>query len=267
MLVSSPQDGNVEVWDIDNREMVFSLGITFNRVTPNVFCSQSMALCMTAHRLSVWDIECGTLVTEMDLDVTRGPAASAVSHFAHTSLFERVALLVSDDDFNQTIVVLEPTECIIRLRIAEFDVKDEFFPDSAVFTSDGRLLIFVKARSEVAENDLNIDFVKVGDIIFYTAMQNVVDCSIRWQTRLTRVFHACVSLSLSLSLSLSPSLSLPSLSLSLHVIRAQPSPFLYVFKHYRVACPHHMFTSLQDGVCQGSFQSYHMSKPSDFPLL
>ena len=154
--------------------MVFSLGITFNRVTPNVFCSQSMALCMTAHRLSVWDIECGTLVTEMDLDETRGPAASAVSHFAHTSLFERVALLVSDDDFNQTIVVLEPTESVVRLRIAGFDVKDEFFPDSAVFTSDGRLLIFVKARSEVADNDLNIDFVKVSDGLFCTTLQSAL---------------------------------------------------------------------------------------------
>ena len=153
--------------------MVFSLGITFNRVTPNVFCSQSMALCMTAHRLSVWDIECGTLVNEMDLEETRGPAASAVSHFCHTRLFERVALLVSDDDFNQTIVVLEPTESVVRLRIAEFDVKDEFFPDSAVFTSDGRLLIFVKARSEVADDDMNIDFVKVSDTLSCPAIHKV----------------------------------------------------------------------------------------------
>ena len=155
----------MEVWDVDNREMVFSLGVTYNRVTPNVFCSESMVLSMTAHRLSVWDIEFGTTTAEMDLAEARGPAASAVSHFCHTRLFERVALLVSDDDFNQTIVVLEPAERLVKLRMADFDVKDEFFPDSADFTSDGRLLVFVKARSEVAENDQNIDFIKVGNVI------------------------------------------------------------------------------------------------------
>ena len=80
---------------------------------------------------------------------------------------------MSDDDFNQTIVVLEPTESVVRLRIAEFDVKDEFFPDSAVFTSDGRLLIFVKARSEVADNDMNIDFVKVSDTLSCPAIHKV----------------------------------------------------------------------------------------------
>ena len=151
----------MEVWDVDNREMVFSLGVTVNRVSPNVFCSESTVLTMTAHRLSVWDIECGTFVAEMDLTEARGPAASAVSHFCHTRLFDLVALLISDDDFNQTIVVLQPAERLVKLRLAEFDVKDEFFPDSADFTSDGRLLVFVKARSEVAENDQNIDFVKV----------------------------------------------------------------------------------------------------------
>ena len=201
--------------------MVFSLGITFNRVTPNVFCSQSMALCMTAHRLSVWDIECGTLVTEMDLDETRGPAASAVSHFAHTSLFERVALLVSDDDFNQTIVVLEPTESIVRLRIAEFDVKDEFFPDSAVFTSDGRLLIFVKARSEVGDNDLNIDFVKVSDSLFCTAIQSVstLGCDRQFNQLLQHfVQGARSSGSLHISFELSPFHSFPSFNHCLAVL-------------------------------------------------
>ena len=63
----------------------------------------------------------------------------------------------SDEEFNQSLKIFNTIQnkCIHQLN--NYDLKDEFYKNSALFTDDEKTFIFVNARSERAAEDMIVD--------------------------------------------------------------------------------------------------------------
>ena len=58
----------LEIWDLENNELVHALGVRYDRVTPNVFCSSTHVLGVNSADLVVWEIESTNVVYCVDLE-------------------------------------------------------------------------------------------------------------------------------------------------------------------------------------------------------
>ncbi len=65
--VMKNKDGTIEVWDIARKEFVFSLGVTYDKVAPNVYTSDLYVLTLNAMEMIVWEIESGSEIRKMNL--------------------------------------------------------------------------------------------------------------------------------------------------------------------------------------------------------
>ena len=81
--------------------------------------------------------------------------------FCHSADFTTAAIHLSDEDFNQTIALVHLQSGQVLYKLSQFDVKDEFFKSSALFTESGDRMVFVMARSEVVSDKKSSDFVKL----------------------------------------------------------------------------------------------------------
>ena len=177
--VMKNENGYIEIWDLENNEFVFNLGIRFDKVQPNVFTNRSNVLGMNGTELTVWEIQSGLVVHQVDVESLLGGHFSSVSVFCCSDDFTFVTIHTSDEEFNQSLSVIHISEAKLVHKISEFDVKDEFFKDSAAFICDGEFhkMAFVMARSEVVNEKQNADFVKFK--IFSTesmTIEQTIEC-------------------------------------------------------------------------------------------
>ena len=163
LAVMKSKDGYIEVWDMIHEERAFYLGIKYDKVTPNIFVSVYRVLGINSTQsLKVWEIKSGRALITLDLDSLFGNI-STLSCICHTKEFELLAFHMSDEEFNQRVVVVDTERGDIVYELSNFDVKDEFFSDSAMFyqkVENG--LLFVNARSVVVGEDSTEDIINLS---------------------------------------------------------------------------------------------------------
>ena len=161
--VMKNKEGFIEIWDLDKNEVVFNLGVQYDRVTPNVFTTEVQVLTLDGTILKVWDIESGKSLRSLDLENHIGTNTTAFNITAHTQDFKLVSVLSSDEDFNQVIRIIDIESDSVIHQLPSFDVKDEFFgAKSAVFLKYKPYLVFVSARTETLADDTQADIVKLN---------------------------------------------------------------------------------------------------------
>ena len=161
LAVMKTKDGSIEVWDLDTIESVFTLPVTFDRAAPNVFACGTAVLGVVGKRMHIWDIESGLASVDMDLRDDVGSDTAIMTHFCHANNLQHVALHVSDDDFNQMIIVVDTAQSKIAHKFTDFTVKDELISHSAAFTLDGRLLVFANVKSGEANDKATVEYVYI----------------------------------------------------------------------------------------------------------
>ena len=161
--VMKNKDGFIEIWDLDKNEVVFNLGVQYDRVTPNVFTTETQVLTLDGSILKMWDIESGKSTRSLDLTNHIGMNTTTFNIVAHTQDFKLVSVLSSDEDFNQVIRIIDIETDSVIYQLPSFDVKDEFFGTrSAVFLKCKPYMVFVSARTETMADDTQADIVKLN---------------------------------------------------------------------------------------------------------
>ena len=169
--------GYVEVWDLENNELVHSLGVRYDKVTPNIFCNSTHVVGVNGADVVLWEIESGMTVYSVDLEKLLNEPITSMYLFCATSDFSIVAIHISDDDFNQAIALVRGATGEVLHKLAKFDVKDEFFKSSAIFTDDSKRMVFVMARSVVVDDKKSSDFVKLKVFDLETmSLLHTVEC-------------------------------------------------------------------------------------------
>ena len=161
LAVVKNKDGYIELWDMDYGEKSVSLDVRYDKVTPNVIVSDQKILSIVDMKIQIWEIESGMVEAELAPGPFVKENTTAYNFFCNTKHFEHVGVMTSDDEFNQNITILDPQNKKLIYKITGFNVKDEFFPQSAVITSDKNVLAFVNARSQVID-DKSVDIVKLN---------------------------------------------------------------------------------------------------------
>ena len=161
--VMKNKDGFVEIWDLNKNELVFRLGVQYDKVTPNVFTNDVEVLTMDGYVLSVWEIESGRSVRSLDVSKHIGSNSTAFHVMAYTSDFKLVSMLSSDEEFNQVIRIIDTESDTVIHKLPPFDVKDEFFGARAsVFLRTKPYMVFVSVRTETMADDTQADIVKLN---------------------------------------------------------------------------------------------------------
>ena len=79
--------------------------------------------------------------------------------FACSSKFTICTIYVSDDDFNQSLHILNVNDDRRLDIIDSFGLKDEFYKNSAFFTHNEEKLVFVHSTSVLKEDDISADII------------------------------------------------------------------------------------------------------------
>lgn len=156
------KDGFMEIWDMENYERSVSLGLKLDKVTQNVYADDRRVLGFEGASLKIWEIESGMLDVHLDLRQFVGNKISSLAVFCFARHFDLVTLLTSDEDFNQSVIVVDTASKSVVYKLDTFDVKDEFFKNSAAFAQQELLLVFANARSQILDNDVTVDTVKLN---------------------------------------------------------------------------------------------------------
>ena len=154
-------DGTIQFWDLTTSEMVQSTSVHFDHVSPNVFCSERRVALYSNNKLSLWDIETCQVSVSIDLLELIGEDISTSLHMCHTEHFDVIALQTSDDEFNQTISIIDTHNKQILAKISNFDLKDEFYQNSAGFAG-GETLVVAYARTDAGTDGQPEDVVKLA---------------------------------------------------------------------------------------------------------
>ena len=156
------KDSAIEIWDIRNAELVHQLGVRQDKVTSNIFCSDTYVLSLNQSDLCIWEIESGMSAYEFDLeDLLRAEMATYMV-IAYTKHFEHVAIHASDDDFNQLVAIID-TRFKKTQILRDFVLADEFYQKSAVFTDGAEELIFINSTSKPIVNDFGEE--ETGEVV------------------------------------------------------------------------------------------------------
>ncbi len=155
------KDGTAEIWNLNTKESVCSLGVRFDRLTQNIFCSEKLVLSLSEMELKIWEIESGCAIIEFVLNEILGDNIETMQVLAHSMQFEFVAVHSSDEDFNQSVHIIN-TATKETHKLTNFDLKDEFYKQSGYITEDNSKLVFVNARSVTDADDSNTDLVHLN---------------------------------------------------------------------------------------------------------
>ena len=169
------ENGYVEIWDLECNEVASNLGVRVDKVQPNVFTNETKVLGLNGTELSLWEIECGTVIHSLDIESIMPNKFTTFYVFCHSNDFNMVTLHGSDEDFNQILVLIDMATQKILSLIEKFDVKDEFFKRSSLFNADGSIMAFLMARSEVIAENKSADFLKFK---IYSTVSKEVEYSI-----------------------------------------------------------------------------------------
>ena len=157
LAVMKNKDNTIEFWDLECEEMVASTGMRYDRIDPNVYCSGDFIAIYNSSKLFIWDIQSCTIAHTVPLDTLFGESLSTTLHMYHTENFKLVVLQSSDDDFNQTVSIIDTEQGKVVHTIPDFNVKDEFYRNSAVLTNNEEQLVFISARSESQDDGTTKD--------------------------------------------------------------------------------------------------------------
>ena len=161
--VMKNKDGFIEIWDINKNELVFPLGVQYDKVTPNVFTTDMQVLTLDGYMLAVWEIESGSAIRGLDLSKHIGSINTTLLVMAYTSDFQLASVLSSDEEFNQTIRIIDTESDTAIHTLPAFDVKDELFgARSSVFLRTKSYMVFVSVRTETMGDGSNADIVKLN---------------------------------------------------------------------------------------------------------
>lgn len=157
LAVVKSKDSIIEFWDVNCNDMVMSTGMRYDRIDPNVYCSRRTVMIYIANTMYLWHIKTCLVARIINLETLLGDNLSTTIHLHNTEDFSLVVLQSSDDDFNQTLSIIDTKESSVVHKIPNFDVKDDFYCDSARFINDDRVLVFVNARSETKDDESTED--------------------------------------------------------------------------------------------------------------
>ncbi len=158
LAVGKSNDSTVDIWDLDNADCAFKLGIKFNKTAPNVAASDRKILALDAtDSITIWDVNSGFVLHDLDLRKLLNQTLGTVMLMECSKDFQFAAFHLTDDDFNQSVLIVDTVTDKMIQHDSGFDLKDEFFlRSSSAFTVDDNgknHFIFVNARSQVANDE------------------------------------------------------------------------------------------------------------------
>ncbi len=99
------------------------------------------------------------------VDEYLGDKVTMFAIMCHTPHFEYVTIMSSDEEFNQTIMILDTENSLLLHRLPAFDVNDELFQckSSAFLSSESPPpFVFVNVRTETLPDNSQADIVKLN---------------------------------------------------------------------------------------------------------
>ncbi|ELU03288.1 hypothetical protein CAPTEDRAFT_227379 [Capitella teleta] len=186
MGVVKNKDGLIEIWDMHSEDLAFSLGLQFDKSNPNICIGDTRVLGIDTNIMKIWEIESGQELLNVDVHDAFGFNVSTMFCLCHCDDLHLLAMYVSDNDFNQSVVVISTNKLELRTKISTFDVKDEFYFDAAAIVQNGQCLVFVSSRRELTDSESSADFIKLS---FYDisdgSLKYTVHCG---QKKINRIF-------------------------------------------------------------------------------
>ncbi|CAD5123456.1 DgyrCDS11802 [Dimorphilus gyrociliatus] len=152
------KDNSVGTYDLRENESVDPLNVRFDKTSRNVFTSFNRSFVMTSNRrLKLFDAETLKLIHDVNGEDLLSESITSVDIMGFSDDFELVILHGSDDDFNQSIHLIELEKGTICAKFSQYDVKDEFYMDSACIMNDKNIVVWLVGRTTEIEEGVNVD--------------------------------------------------------------------------------------------------------------